>query len=84
MRQIGCIPTNKFVTDVQMVKDMVYALHTLKSSVLMYPEASYSFDGTATPIPDSLGKCVKLLKVPVIMIRTHAWRRNDDHLQSLW
>ena len=36
----------------------------------MYPEASYSFDGTATPLPDSLGKCLKLLGVPVVMIRT--------------
>jgi hypothetical protein len=31
------------------------------SSVLMLPEASYSFDGTATPLPESLGKCIKLL-----------------------
>lgn len=36
----------------------------------MYPEASYSFDGTATPLPESLGKCLKLLGVPVVVIRT--------------
>ena len=36
----------------------------------MYPEASYSFDGTQTPLPESLAKCMKLLKVPVVMIRT--------------
>lgn len=70
MRAIGCIPTQKFVTDLNLVKDMKYALKTLNSSVLMYPEASYSFDGTATPLPDSLGKCIKLLQVPVIMIKT--------------
>ena len=83
MRRIGCIPTNKFVTDVQMVKDMVYALHTLKTSVLMYPEASYSFDGTATPLPASLGKCVKLLKVPVVMIRTHGAFLRDPLYNNL-
>lgn len=71
MRNLGCIPTQKFVTDSRLVKDMVYCLKTLKSSVLMYPEASYTFDGTATPLPKSLGKCVKLLKVPVVMIRTY-------------
>lgn len=71
MRNLGCIPTRKFVTDSRLVKDMLYCLKTLKSSVLMYPEASYSFDGTATPLPKSLGKCVKLLKVPVVMIRTY-------------
>ena len=83
MRRIGCIPTNKFVTDVQMVKDMVYALHTLKTSVLMYPEASYSFDGTATPLPSSLGKCIKLLKVPVVMIRTHGAFLRDPLYNNL-
>lgn len=71
MRNLGCIPTKKFVTDSRLVKDMLYSLKNLKSSVLMYPEASYSFDGTATPLPKSLGKCVKLLKVPVVMIRTY-------------
>ena len=77
MRSIGCIPTNKFVTDVVMVRNIKYALDILKSSVLMYPEASYSFDGTATPIPDSLAKLLKLLNVPVVMIKTNgAFLRN--------
>lgn len=83
MRHVGCIPTNKFVTDVQMVKDMYYALHTLNNSVLMYPEASYSFDGTATPLPDTIGKCLKLLKVPVIMIRTHGAFLHDPLYNNL-
>ena len=77
MRSIGCIPTNKFIADFVMVKNMKYALETLKSSVLMYPEASYSFDGTATPLPETLGRCLKVLNVPVIMIRTYgAFARN--------
>ncbi len=71
MRLIGCIPTKKFVTDLVLVKDMVYAVQELKSSVVMFPEASYSFDGTATALPESLGKCLKMLKVPVVMIRTY-------------
>lgn len=70
MRAIGCIPTQKFVSDMVLIKNMKYALDKLKSSVLMYPEASYSFDGTATPLPESLGKLIKLLKVPVVMIKT--------------
>ena len=77
MRSIGCIPTNKFVADFVMVKNMKYALEKLKSSVLMYPEASYSFDGTATPLPETLGRCLKVLNVPVVMIRTYgAFARN--------
>lgn len=70
MRIIGCIPTTKFVTDVKLVRDMVYAVKELKSSVVMYPEASYSFDGTATPLPETIGRLVKMLGVPVVMIRT--------------
>jgi hypothetical protein len=71
MRNIGCIPTLKFVLDVRLIKDMAYALNKLKNSVLMYPEAGYSFDGRATTLPDSLGKCVKKLKVPLVIINTY-------------
>lgn len=70
MRMIGCIPTRKFVADLTLVRDMSYALKTLKSSVLLYPEAGYSFDGTATTLPDTLGQLVKMLGVPVVSIQT--------------
>ena len=70
MRNIGCIPTKKFIQDTVLVKDMVFCVKNLNSSILMYPEASYSFDGTATPLPDSLGKLIKLLGIPVVMIKT--------------
>lgn len=77
MRTIGCIPTKKFISDPSLVRDMVYAVKELRSSIVMFPEASYSFDGTATPLPDSLGKCLKLLGVPVVMVRTFgAFQRN--------
>lgn len=71
MRMLGCIPTRKFITDTALVRDMVYSVKELKSSIVMYPEASYSFDGTATPLPESIGKCLKLLQVPVVMVRTY-------------
>lgn len=83
MRLIGCIPTRKFMTDMTLVRDMVYATKTLKSSILMFPEASYSFDGTQTPLPDSLGKCLKILKVPVVMIRTEGAFARDPLYNNL-
>ena len=70
MRNLGCIPTKKFITDTTLVRDLRYAVDKLHDSVLLYPEASYSFDGTATPLPASLGKLLKMLKVPVVMIKT--------------
>ena len=77
MRAIGCIPTQKFVTDLGLVQDMTYAFKTLKTSVLMYPEASYSFDGTATALPRKMGVLLKKFDGPVIMIETFgAFSRN--------
>lgn len=70
MRRIGCIPTQKFVNDISLIKDINYLLKEKKTSVLMYPEASYSFDGTATPLPEKLGRLLKMLNVPVVMITT--------------
>lgn len=71
MRSLGCIPTQKFVTDLTLVRDIRYALNDLKCSVLMYPEASYTFDGCETPLPESLGGLLRLLRVPVVMITTN-------------
>lgn len=70
MRNIGCIPTQKFVTDVTLIKDLIYAIQKKKISVLMYPEASYTFDGTATPLPRRLGVLIKKLGVPVLTVIT--------------
>lgn len=69
MRNIGCIPTCKFVTDISLIRDIKYALNN-GTHVLMYPEASYSFDGCATPLPKKLGSLVKMLKVPVVTVIT--------------
>ncbi len=83
MKLIGCIPTQKFITDLALVKDMVHVVRKLNCSVLMYPEASYSFDGTATPLPDSMGKLLKMLKVPVVMIRTYGAFARDPLYNGL-
>ena len=77
MRTIGCVPTQKFVTDIGLIQDMNYCFRNLKTSVLMYPEASYSFDGTATALPRKMGDLLKKFDVPVVMIETFgAFSRN--------
>ncbi len=70
MRTIGCVPTQKYVSDLRLVQDMQYCLKNLNTSVLMYPEAGYSFDGTATTLPRRMGILLKRLDVPVLMIET--------------
>lgn len=83
MRGLGCVPTQKFVTDQYLVKDIAYALKKLGCSVLMYPEASYSFDGTPTPLPESLGRLIKLLGVPVVTVITHGAFLHDPLYNGL-
>lgn len=70
MRLLGCIPTQKFVTDLNLIKNMEYFLKKKKTSVLMFPEASYTFDGTATPLPRKMGVLLKKLGVPVVTVIT--------------
>lgn len=70
MHQLGCFPTQKFVSDLGLIRNMSYLLNKKKTSVLMYPEAGYSFDGRATVLPRKMGAFLKLLKVPVISVHT--------------
>ncbi len=70
MRFLGCIPTQKFVSDMTLIRDMEYLLKKKRVSVLMYPEAGYSFDGTATTLPRKLGVLLKKLNVPVVTVIT--------------
>ncbi len=83
MRHIGCIPTQKYVHDVTLIKDMAYAVQKLKTSVLMFPEAGYSLDGSATPIPEGLGRLIKLLGVPVIFVKTNGAFHHDPQYNCL-
>ncbi len=83
MRLIGCIPTNKFVTDLSLIGNINYALKKKKCNVLMYPEASYSFDGRATPLPKRLGVLLKKLDVPVVTVITQGAFSRDPLYNGL-
>lgn len=70
MKQIGCFPTRKFVADLQLIRDIKYCLTKNKASVLMYPEAAYTYDGTRTTMPSTVAKLIKMLGVPFCMFET--------------
>ncbi len=70
MRRLGCIPTKKFVPDVNLVRNMARALQDKKTSVLLFPEAGYTFDGKKTALPKSLGGVFKKLGVPIVTVIT--------------
>ena len=77
MRLLGCTPTHKYVTDMSLIKDLEYMLKKNKTSVLMYPEAGYSFDGCTTTLPRKLGVLMKKLGVPVVTVITEGAFHRD-------
>lgn len=83
MRNLGCIVTQKFVNDVGLVVDILHAVRKKKNSVLMYPEAGYSLDGTTTTLPCHLAKFVKKLGIPLVMIRTNGAFLRDPLYNNL-
>ena len=83
MRQIGCIPTKKFCTDTALVRDILHTVKKLKSNVIMFPEAGYTLDGTTTTLSDTIGKCVKMLGIPLVMIKTYGAFSRDPLYNNL-
>lgn len=83
IKGLGCIPTCKFVSDVSLISDMDHAMNVNKASVLMYPEAGYSLDGTGTKIPEGLGVLFKKLKRPVVMITSYGAFARDPLYNNL-
>ena len=77
MRLLGCVPTHKFVTDVSLINNIKYMINENKTSVLMYPEAGYSFDGRATTLPRGFGALMKRLGVPVVTVITQGAFHRD-------
>ena len=77
MRLLGCTPTHKYVADMTLIKDIEYMLKTNKTSVLMYPEAGYSFDGCTTTLPRKLGILMKRMGVPVVTVITQGAFHRD-------
>lgn len=71
MRAIGCFSTRKYISDLQLIRDIKYCLTENKSSVLMYPEAVYTLDGTCVTLPSTLAGFVKMLEAPLCVLITN-------------
>lgn len=71
MRNVGCFMKRKFVSDSALIRQIKYSLETNKTICQIYPEARYSLVGTTSPLPDSLGKLIKMMKYPVATIISH-------------
>ncbi len=75
LRGVGCICKRKFTTDVTLVRHLKTALK-FGDVLVLYPEARYSLCGTASALPDSTGKLIKLLNVPVVTLMIHGHHIN--------
>lgn len=76
MELIGAICTRKFTMDLHLIKSINRVIKN--GDVLsMYPEARYSPCGTTSFLPESLGKLIKMNKVPVVAVIHHG-----NHLHS--
>lgn len=70
MELLGCICKRKFTTDLHLIRSIKRVID--RDDVLcMYPEARYSPCGTTAILPESLGKLVKMNKVPVAVLLHH-------------
>ena len=67
---IGSICTRKFTNDLHLVKSVRRVVQN-GDILCMYPEARYTPIGTTSFLPDSLGRLVKMNKVPLVVVTHH-------------
>lgn len=77
LRKAGCICKRKFTNDTQLIRHLLYVKNVLKEPIVIYPEARYSLVGTNEQIPESLGKLIKLLQIPVVVLITKGHHLNS-------
>lgn len=70
LRHVGGICKRKFTNDITLIKQIRQVIKN-GDILALYPEARYSLIGTTAVLPDSLGKLVRFLKVPVAVLNMH-------------
>jgi ribosomal protein L37AE/L43A len=76
LRNVGCIGKRKFTNDTTIVRHLRCVVEN-GDVVVLYPEARYSLCGTNAVLPESIGKLVKFLKVPVVTLIMHGHHINS-------
>ena len=71
MRGLGVLGKRKYISDLHLVRNMSYCLKELKTIFALFPEARYSLDGCTSFLPESLGQLVRMMRVPVVMLKIH-------------
>ncbi len=69
-RSIGCIAKRRYVSDINVMRNIRWAV-SKRQSVVIYPESRHSNIGTASMIPDNMGKLAKHLNIPLVILSVH-------------
>ncbi len=77
--RLGVIPKKKNMRDTQVIRDIMHVLEH-GEGVGIFPEAVRNWAGKTLPIDPSIGKLIKLLKVPVIV----SVSRGMHHFNPRW
>lgn len=67
-RQGGCIGKRRYVAETAVIRNVRYALFTLKQPVVIFPESRHCDAGVTSNIPDNLGRLAKHFGVPVAVL----------------
>ncbi len=68
MRSLGVLGKRKFVTDINLIRNIKYCLDTLGTIFVLFPETRYSLDGCTSFLPDSLGGLVRMMNKPCAVL----------------
>lgn len=69
-RQIGCLAKRRFTNDISLIHNIKHVINN-KDIIFIYPEARHSNVGTNSKLPASTGKLIKLLQVPVVVLKSY-------------
>ena len=76
LRAVGGICNRKFTRSINLVRNMLFARDN-GDIVALFPEARYSLCGTTAALPNSLGKMVRKMNVPVVTLIMHGHHINS-------
>ena len=76
LRAVGGICNRKFARSINLVRNMLCARDN-GDIVALFPEARYSLCGTTAVLPESLGKMVRKMNVPVVTLIMHGHHINS-------
>lgn len=68
-RQIGCVAKRRHVGDISLIRNILHVTETNKDIIVVYPEARHSNAGTNSRLPESTAKLVRLLGLPVVIMK---------------